>query len=63
MTSSTETSPFIKTQLPCKITFAQSIKLKYQNEITTFIFGSLNNLNIYKYDNKSKNYKLFDKYK
>ena len=49
--------------LPCKMKFAQSCTIKYENQDTIFIFGSYAKMNIYKYNLIKSKYELFDKYK
>ena len=49
--------------LPEKLKNAQMVSVEHHGSLSCFIFGSRDNGNIYKYNNKTKLYNIYDKYK
>ena len=49
--------------IPEEVFQAQLISVEKNGISSTFIFGSNDNGNIYKYNNKTKSYNIYDKYK
>ena len=49
--------------LPHEISFGPLITVPYKNKLTSFIFGSMGNRNIYRYIASNRNYEYFDEYR